>query len=779
MMKRYGFHQDWVFHKEGTDAYRRLSLPHDAMLEERRGPDQPTGSGGAYFGSGMYIYEKNFSVSEDWQSKTLLLQFEGVYRNAEVSLNGQRIGGCKYGYAPFWVELPEALLRAGENRLQVTADNRDTPNSRWYSGAGIYRPVWLWIGERAHIRPEGVRITTVSYAPAEISVEVETSGAGDIGVEIMDGDRVIANGSGAKVTFVIPDAKLWSAETPHLYQCRVSLRRNGAVVDEMTQNFGIRKIEWNTKGLFVNGRETLLRGGCIHHDSGILGAACHPEAELRRVKKLKEWGFNAIRSAHNPANPALLDACDWLGMYVMDEMWDMWYRTKTTYDYGLDFMENYAADLEATVRRDYNHPSVILYSIGNEVTEPAEERGVELAGELADTLHRLDATRPVTCGVNLMLIMMSKVGVSLSDGTQKSGKKISSTEFNQTVAETGKHMINAANRPEVEAVSAPCLDLLDIAGYNYASGRYPLEGEEHPDRILVGSETFPQDIVENWRMVEQYPYLIGDFMWTAWDYLGEVGIGSWCYHERAAVFAMEYPWLLAEAGALDILGDDTAEAGLAAAVFEKRKMPYIGVRPVNHPGIVPTGSIWRGTNAIPSWSWRGCDGNPADVEVCADAEEVELLLNGAAVGRKPVEDFAAKFQLPYAPGRLEAVAYENGREVGRGELISAGGALQIDIQPEEKLLRGKLAFVRVHICGENGVVESNADETLTVRVEGGTLLAFGSAEPNTEESYLTGTFPTRYGRSMAIIRLERETLTIHVESSAGKFADRTFPVSER
>lgn len=774
-MEKYSFNQNWFFRREKENSRRVLCLPHDAMMEEQRAPDCPSGSGGAYFAGGKYIYEKNFSVPEKWKGKTVLLQFEGVYRNAEVYLNGVRIAGWKYGYAPFWVELSEYLIYTGENQLRVTVDNQDTPNSRWYSGAGIYRPVWLWLGEKAHIHPEGIRIDTISYAPAEITVDVEASGAGDICVEILDGDCVVAGGCGSKTTIAIPDAKLWSAEMPHLYQCRVRLRNDDAIVDKMVQDFGIRKIEWNTRGLFINGQETLLRGGCIHQDSGILGSACYPEVELRRVKKLKEWGFNAVRSAHNPANPALLDACDKLGMYVMDEMWDMWYKPKTLFDYGVNFMENYAADIEATVRRDYNHPSVIMYSIGNEVTEPAEEQGVEMCQNLVDIIHRKDATRPVTCGMNLTLVMMAAMGISL-ESVQEPGQAVSSTDFNQAMAEQGKNMVAVAKNPEVEALSAPCLDILDIAGYNYATSRYPLEGEAHPDRILVGSETFPQDIAENWRMVEKYPYIVGDFMWTAWDYLGEVGLGSWCYRKGENTFAKEYPWLLAEAGVIDILGDDTAEAGLAAAVFEKRRKPYIGVRPVNHPGITPAIAIWRGTNAIPSWSWRDCEGNHADVEVYADAEEIELFLNGAAAGRTLVKDFTAKFELPYAPGKLEAVAYEGGREVGRSILASADGMLRIDIRPEDKLLRGRLAFVRINICGENGIIEANADQRLTVQVEGGTLLGFGSARPSTEESYLTGTFTTHYGRSMAVIRPESETLTVYVESASGIFSGKTFAV---
>lgn len=270
----------------------------------------------------------------------------------------------------------------------------------------------------------------------------------------------------------------------------------------------------------------------------------------------------------------------------------------------------------------------------------------------------------------------------------------------------------AAAMPQVEALSAETLDALDIAGYNYGDSRYPIEGTEHPNRILVGSETFPMDIAANWDMVEKYPYLIGDFMWTAWDYLGEVGIGAWVWERSEYGFGKPYPWLLAETGVLDILGDDTAEAGLTAAVFETRKAPYIGVRPMNHPGETPAKSTWRGTNAIPSWSWRGCEGNMAEVEVYTAAQEAELFLNGVSLGRKPVADDLAAFELPYNPGELTAVTYENGTEVGRNTLISAEGDLSLGVFPESKLKMGRPAFIRVNIADHNGTVDSNSDQML-------------------------------------------------------------------
>ena len=777
-MTRIDFCKNWTFTREGA-APRVLDLPHDAQMEETRGADMPSGSAGAYFAGGKYVYEKTFDDA-GLSDKAVMLQFGGVYRKAEVFLNGERVSACAYGYAPFWADLT-GRVREGENVLRVTADNSETPNSRWYSGAGIYRPVWLWTGERDHIVPEGVNVTTLSVDPARILVETEICGQGNVSVDILYNGSVVAAGNGASVELTIPDAHLWSAETPNLYTCRVSLVKDGVTVDTCEVPFGIRKLEWSTKGFFVNGVETNLRGGCVHHDNGILGAVTYYEAEERKVRLLKKWGFNAIRSAHNPASPYLLEACDRLGMYVMDEMWDMWYKTKTSHDYALDFEANWQCDIENTVRRDRVHPSVVLYSIGNEVTEPAEDRGNELARELVDAFHRLDPTRPTTVGLNLALVMMAKMGAGAFGGENRPREdfsNISSEDYNKLAMASGEHMNAASALPEVEAVSAKTLDAVDIAGYNYGQSRYPLECDEHPRRVIVGSETFPQNIASNWTMVEKYPYLIGDFMWTAWDYLGEAGIGAWVWDKSEFGFGKPYPWLLAEAGTLDILGDDTAEAGFAAAVFEKRLTPYIGVRPVNHPGVEPAVSTWRGTNAIPSWSWRGCEGNTATVEVYTAAREAELFLNGVSLGRKLVTDYLAAFELPYAPGELTAVTYENGAEAGRATLRSADSDLRLRIAPEGKPRTGRPCFIRVDITGGNGVVDSNADELLTVKITGGRLLRFGSACPKTECSYLTGTFPSHYGRSMAVVIPESNELTIHVHSASGLAAQATLDVEE-
>lgn len=752
-MKKQDFCKGWLFAKQDGSAHE-VCLPHDAMLEEPRSADAPSGSGGAFFAGGRYTYTNTFTAEA---GEHIEIVFGGVYRCSEVRINGQLAGGCDYGYSEFSVTA-DSFMHSGENSIEVTVDNSETPNSRWYSGAGIFRPVCILRGGKKHIAHHGLRVSTLSCSPARVLVEAEHTG-GELRIELLDGERVIA--SGAPGEYTIPDAKLWSDETPHLYRCRAILSDCGAVVDEDAVEFGVRVVEWSRNGLFVNGKKTLLRGGCIHHDCGVLGAASVREAEWRRIAALKAAGFNAIRSAHNPASAETLRACDHYGVYVMDETWDMWYHAKTKHDYSHYFEKNWREDVRTLVRRDFNHPSVILYSIGNEVSEPHEQRGVDLAHEIVELFHKLDSSRPVTGGMNLMIITMAAMGNNLyqdGENTQrKQEKPVDSTTYNQMISQGGAGMNLAANRPEADAATSPVLDLLDIAGYNYASGRYPLEAEAHPDRVVVGSETFPQDIVKNWRRVEQLPYVVGDFMWTAWDYLGETGIGAWSDSPDALVFSKPYPWLLADCGAFDILGDETAEVYLAQAAWGMIcGAPKLAVQPVSMSRDY-AGSMWRGTNAIPSWSWRGCEGRTATVEAySSNAAEIELLLDGETLGRETVVDCCAKFETVYRPGRLTAVAYgADGHELGRGELVSAGDASPALLPEKRSISVGETAFIPVRLVDRDGNVESNDDRTLEISVENGALLGFGSARPRTEESFLDGSYTTYYGRAMAVVRADK------------------------
>lgn len=774
------FNHNWSFWKAGSSDQQLVTLPHDAMIHELRDPNGAGGSAHGFFPGGVYVYEKTFTAPAEWENQTVMIEFEGVYRNAVVAVNGKKAAEQAYGYVPFCLCLDGLLHYGAENTLTVTVDNSRLPNSRWYTGSGIYRPVNLIVGNKTHIQWQGVRVSTVSWQPARILVDTQATG-GTVTVEILDADKVVASGQGASVELDIPDAKLWSDETPYLYTCHVTLSEQGKIVDEVTERFGIRKVEWSPKGLFVNGKETLLRGGCYHHDNGILGAATFDKSEERRVRILKEAGFNALRSSHNPTSRAMLEACDKYGMYLMDETWDMWYSHKSKFDYADDFGKNWREDIRRMVERDFNHPSVILYSIGNEVSEPAQEKGVKLAKEMVAYLHSLDGNRAVTGGINLMIISRSAQGKGIykeEGGRDDGGKQnamggMSSTMFNLITSIVGTGMNKAANGKKADARTSPVLDALDIAGYNYASGRYPLEGKAHPDRVVFGSETFPQDIWKNWRMVKKYPYLVGDFMWTAWDYLGEAGIGAWAYTPDGKAFDKPYPWILADVGALDILGHPNGELFLAQAAWGLLQKPAIAVQPVNHPGVKPAKSVWRGTNALPSWSWQGCEGNRAIVEVYTEAATVELLLNGKSLGKKRVKGGKVVFKTKYHPGTLTAVAYAaDGQELCRNELKSASGPLRLAAEPEETAVKaGDIVYIPVTLVGENGEVERNADCKLTAAVENGELLAFGSANPRTEERYDSGSFTTYYGCALAVVRAGQAgtvTLTVTGENRTAK-----------
>ena len=459
-MKKLSFNDQWTCNGQA------VTLPHDAQISEKRSKDASNGGHG-YFPGGIYTYEKTFTAPAEWEGKTILVEFEGVYKNATVSLNGKELVFHPYGYTGFFVEL-DGLAYGEENTLTVVADNSKLPNSRWYSGSGIYRPVWLHVCEKNGLQPESVKISTVSIDPAVIKIESPISVKAEV-----DG----ITGEGTSFELTIPNAKLWSDETPYLYTAKITAGEG----DTMEIPFGIRQITWSNKGLFINGKETLLRGGCVHHDSGILGAATYAESEERRVRILKENGFNAIRSSHNPASKAMLDACDKYGMYVMDETFDMWYNRKNPHDYGVDFNDWWERDTAAMVERDYNHPSVILYSIGNEVGEPAEQKGIDVGRALVELCHRLDPTRPVTCGTNLMIIGRAAKGQGIyQDGEQKTGGgegkpekegQNASLMFNIMASFVGSGMNKGGNSKKVDALTTPFLDSLDIAGYNYGSGR--------------------------------------------------------------------------------------------------------------------------------------------------------------------------------------------------------------------------------------------------------------------------------------------------------------------
>lgn len=745
-----------------------VSVPHDAMLAEKRTPDAPTGSAGAYFPGGVYRYTYDLDVPLAWVDKHVELEFEGVMGRTRVLLGDSEVARHEYGYTGFSVDLSDWLEPGTRARITVVADNSEQPNSRWYAGSGLYRPVRLVVQDRCRIVRNGVRVTTVSTSPACVRVTTPFEGFGTPVVRIEQNGVTVAGRMGADVAITVPDARLWSAEEPNRYVAHVILRADdGAPLDEVRVPFGIRTLSWGADGLLVNGESVKLRGGCVHHDNGILGAQDLPAASRRKIALLKEWGFNAIRSAHNPLSNSMLDACDELGMYVMDEFCDMWYRPKNPHDYSRDFAACHERDLQYMVDKDRNHPCVIMYSIGNENAEPCEQRGVDTAHELAQLVRMLDDTRPVTAGVNPTILYAAGRGIDSFNGDGEGGmaagdkpageqqeKANASLVYNTYVSKMGDVMELIAGSWPVGRAVEPFLDELDIAGYNYGTRRYAPDLRRCPDRLVFGSETMPYDIARNWRLVLSDPRIIGDFMWTCWDYLGECSLAAWS--DDPTPVSKPYPWLCADTGALDLLGDPNGEAALARTVWGDPSdpgNPLMFVRPADLPK--PCRAPWRGTNSVPCWSWRGCGGNPTTVEVYTQAPIAKLYLNGRHVGTKRVHDCHADFHLRYVPGELVGVACSaSGLELGRAVLRSASGELGIRLSLERR--DGDVAFVRVDAADANGTVDGGRNDEVSVRVEGGELLAFGSAAQRSVRSYLEGVFPLRYGRGLAVVRVSED-----------------------
>ena len=767
-MRYCSFNSNWyVRHVEESGLGEPVTLPHDAMLSEPRTAVAEGGLNVSWFEGRDYVYTKTFTVSEAELSQYHVLEFEGVYRKAEVFVNGKKAAFRPYGYTNFYVEL-DSFLRAGENTIEVIARNADQPNSRWYSGAGIYRPVKLWTSPKEHIEMNGVKIRTVSIAPAIVEVKVFTSVPGAVKVQILDGEKEIACASGeGSMNIQIPNAKLWSVDNPNLYTARVTF---GEDVTEET--FGIRSLTWGQDGLKMNGQRVILRGACIHHDNGLLGAVCHPDAVERKLRILKENGYNAIRSAHNPCSKAALEVCDRIGLLVMDEYIDHWYIHKTQHDYVEFFDTFWKQDMADMVEKDYNHPSVILYSTGNEVAETAQPKGIALAKEMTDFLHAMDDTRPVTCGINIFFNFLNSIGFgqysdekaakeaeraakAKAEGKKAKESATGSKFFNDMAGIVGADFMKiGATLKGSDITTRKAFANMHIAGYNYGEKRYKKDLKKYPDRLILGSETFCFDAYKFWELAKENPRLIGDFVWAGMDYLGEVMVGSWEYSEYAKNFDAGLGWMSAGSGRIDLTGKPLGEALYTKVAFELEKGPFIAVRPLCHAENRHSPSAWKMTNAMQSWSWRGWEGKKAHVEVYARAAEVELLLNGKSVGRKKMKnDCLFHFHVPYENGRLEAVSYDaSGREIGRNALTTAGEETMLRAVPEEKTVQpGHLCYIRLQYTDKNGTVKPTERGILDVTVEGGKLVGLGSACPYYELSYLDTKADTYYGEALAIV----------------------------
>jgi beta-galactosidase len=794
------FNEGWGFRSKVT-AFQELGgssvsgwtpvhLPHDALITQPRRADVPRGETNGYFPGGVFEYRKTYVAPAEDRGRRVLLEFDGVYRDAAIYVNGNLAGQRAFGYSRFSVRIDPFLNFGAENEIRVEC--RTHLDSRWYAGAGIYRDVHLVVKDLGHIVPDAMRITTPSVATdgavVEVAADIENAGplttTYRLDVRIVDAEGAVAATGTTPVTLLpgtratarrrlfIANPALWSVDAPNLHDVVLTLRDGDRVVDEEVTVVGIRSLQLDPRhGLRINGEIVKLRGACIHLDNGPLGAVSMRAAEERKISRLKEAGFNAIRSSHCPMSTALLDACDRLGMLVMDETFDVWTSGKSDYDFSFDFPEWWERDVEALVAKDFNHPSVIFYSIGNEIPETGTPVGSTWGRRLAEKVRSLDPTRFVTNGVNPFVAMLDTIVPQMKARREAAADTtVEGGGVNTMMAGFSQMMGHIQSSDAATQRTEESFAVLDVAGMNYSDARYVPDRDRFPDRIIVGTETWPSSIAGNWELVQADPRIIGDFTWTGWDYLGETGIGTVRYAQSAdgaedaasevTSFAGGFPELTAWCGDIDIIGTRRSVSYFRETVFGLRSEPYIAVdRPAFHDIPVAVATPWSWTDSLGSWSWPGFEGRPIRIGVYSDADEVELILNETVIGRRRVghdDPFRVAFETTYRPGTLVAVAYTNGVETGRTELRSAteDTVLRADVERTELRHDGTdLGYINLVLTDLAGVVHTSLDRTVTFTIDGpGVLQAVGSGNPSTTETFSADSHRTFDGRALAIIR---------------------------
>ena len=737
-------------------------------------PGLKDGSGTGYYPGGVYTYTKTF----DWDGscETVLLEFEGIYMKSSVLLNGIPVGGHIYGYTGFYTDLT-GRLKTGSNEIKVIADNSQVPNSRWYSGSGIYRDVVLHTAGKEYIRPDGIRVTTLSTDPAKIRVRVDAIKTDEtqLFVRICKDGKTVSEQAGEDVTILIPEAKLWSDETPELYEVQAVLVKDGKELDSSADRFGIRSLAWNAASGFQVNEETVnFRGGCVHHDHGVIGAAEYDAACLRRVRIMKEAGFNAVRISHNPASKAMLRACDRLGMYVMNESFDTWLGLKNPYDYAMYFEQEWKDDLEAMIRVSYNHPSVIMYSIGNEVYLKDIPKAAEITRAMTDFCHEQDPSRAVINALNPMTVIMGNSknpeqnqNKTVDDprAAAKNTGPVGSRLANTLISALPLIMKVFGNEKAMKKRSG-CMDPLDVVGLNYAEYLYDDQHKDYPARILCGSETFPQKIASNWRGVLSRPWVIGDFLWTAWDYLGEAGIGTVGYG-KAEAFTQPFPVAVAGCSNIDLTGEINCQGIYTAIVYGQYKKPYIAVHPADLAGEKVFLGQWRFTDAVHSWTWKGFEGRTVLVDVYSNASEVELFQDGQSLGKRATKDCMATYEVIYHSGELKAVA------AGEEDILqTAENSARLTLLPEKETMKADgqdLLYLPIEIRDDAGIRQTQMDCEIKLSVSGGAeLIGFGNASLRQESRmpFAKTTAFTWQGRALAVLRSSNRAEKILVTVSA-------------
>ena len=732
--KRQLFDFGWQFTHNGTT--QTVNLPHDWDIFE--GPNSgkgATGTGGGWFEAGKGEYRKTFKSSGD---EVVKLHFEGVYQKADVYVNGQKAGQHHYGYTPFTVDVTPYInkVKKQANEVVVKVDNSEQPNCRWYSGSGIYRHVWLETMPALHIAENGVFVTTpevsADKARVQVDVTVQNESQTDRNATVVVGSAqlmVVAVKAGesktVSTTLFVNNPRLWSPESPTLYEAKVELKETGNIIDNTTVKYGIRSFSFDAENGFVlNGKKVLINGACIHHDDGVLGACAFDDAEIRKVRQMKEAGFNLIRTSHNPTTRAFLDACDSLGMRVIDEAFDGWRTQKNPYDYSTVIDSCFRQDIHAMVLRDRNHPCVISWSIGNEVIERKDIRVVYTARQMKKAIHELDMTRPVT-------------------------EALCAWDSDWEIYD-------------------PHFDVLDIGGYNYMIFKHASDHERDPKRIIWQTESYPRDAFSNWAVTHDFPYVVGDIVWTGLDYLGESAIGRYYYEgERPGEhwFDGGFPeWHGAYCGDVDITGWRKPISHYREMLWCKDTPLYMAVKePNGYHGDIKT-TMWSVWPTWESWTWPGWEGKPVEVEIYTKQPEVKLYLDDQLIGTKQVSrdtEFKAVFSVPYKAGTLRAET--SGENV---TLKTAGEPARLRLTPDRTVMAAdgqSLTFVTVEVLDKQGTPVPEATIPCEATVKGaGTLLAFASADLKDTEPYTSPRVKTWKGRALLVVRSSQKGGSVNV-----------------
>ncbi|MBI3717955.1 MAG: glycoside hydrolase family 2 protein [Sphingobacteriales bacterium] len=744
------FDANWRFIKDSTiDAsgvayddikWRTLDLPHDWSIEDL--PNQSDSVVGpfttksigttatGYTVGGICWYRKHFTFN-NIANKRVTIYFDGVYMNSDVWINGHHLGTHAYGYTPFYYDLTPYLKQNGENILAVRVRN-EGKNSRWYSGSGIYRHVWLTVTNPVHIEQWGVYITTPKVSEASAAINIQTSIINDeqkvkslkLRTSILDAKNNIVGKTETPVSnstnqsIALSNPHLWSPESPYLYHAVTDVMSGDKIIDHVVTNFGIRSINITAdKGFLLNGKPVELKGGCVHHDNGPLGSATIDRAEERRVELLKQFGYNAVRLSHNPPSMQFLDACDRLGLIVIDEAFDQWQRHKNPDDYGLYFDTCWQPDIDAMVLRDRNHPSVIFWSIGNEINERADSSGIVITKTLHDEVKRLDDTRPVTEAICFFW-----------------------------------------DHPKYKwDTTAAAYALLDVGGYNYQMKEYEKDHAKFPQRIMMGTESFPLQAFENWQLVEQHPYVIGDFVWTAMDYLGETGIGHTSLDNNTK-FTMDFPWFNAFCGDIDLIGGKKPQSYYRDVVWNKSKLEMLVHTPIPE-GHKEAVSFWGWGDEVASYTFPGAERKLLQVHVYTRYDSVRLVLNGKTIGVQAASaetKLTATFNINYEPGVLKAIGLKNGKAVDSIVLKTAGKPAGIRLLADRKKIHANpndLAYVTAEVVDANGNLVPDAAFLLHFSVSGnGKIIATGNANPSGVESMQQPQHKTFKGKCLAIVQ---------------------------